>query len=74
MKALEITSSLNQTLGKARKIHEESTEEYTGTGSEITEHENNSGIYQQLLKSATVTVVTKVSVSFELKGKTKKKK
>ena len=73
MKALEITRSLNQTLGRARLIQEESTEEYTGSATDETEHESN-GSFQELLKLATVTAVTKVSVSFQLKGKARKKK
>lgn len=75
VKAVEMARSLNQTLGRARQIQEESTEEYTGSMADLThEHGNNDGTFQELLKLATVTVVTKICVSFELKGKTKKRK
>ena len=72
VKALEIANSLNQNLGQARHIHEQATEEYMGRESEgrIIERTET---FQELIKSATVTVVTKVFVAFELKIRSKKR-
>ena len=72
VKALEIANSLNQSLGQARHIHEEATEEYTGKELERRSGERTE-TFQELIKFATVTVVTKIFVAFELKVKTKKR-
>ena len=72
IKAIEIASSLNQSLGQARHIHEQSMEEYTGKDVEERFTEKTE-TFQDLIKSATVSVITKVFVAFELKVKTKKK-
>ena len=72
VKALEIANSLNQSLGPARHINEESTDEFTGRELEERNTEKTE-TFQELIKLATVTVVTKVFVAFELKVKTKKR-
>ena len=72
VKALEIANSLNQSLGPARHINEESTDEFTGRELEERNTERKE-TFQELIKLATVTVVTKVFVAFELKVKTKKR-
>jgi uncharacterized protein YggE len=80
VKALEIANSLNQNLGQARQIHEQAIEEYTGrVRREKGEGSQSEGrsierteTFQELIKSATVTVATKVFVAFELKVRSKK--
>ena len=72
VKALEIANSLNQSLGQARHINEESTEEFTGRELEERNTERTQ-TFQELIKLTTVTVVTKVLVAFELKVKKKKR-
>jgi uncharacterized protein YggE len=72
VKALEIANSLNQNLGQARQIHEQAIEEYTGRESEGRSIERTE-TFQELIKSATVTVATKVFVAFELKVRSKKR-
>lgn len=72
VKALEIANSLNQTLGPAKHIYEQSTEEYTGRDLE-TRNTEKTETFQELIRLATATVITRVFVAFELKVKTKRR-
>lgn len=73
VKAMQIASSLNQTLGEARHICEISTEEFTGQDI-IGRNERKIKSFQELVNSATVTVATKVFVAFELNAQKNKRK
>ncbi|XP_037375886.1 interleukin-1 receptor-associated kinase 1-binding protein 1 [Talpa occidentalis] len=74
-KAQEVCNLVGQTLGKPLLIKEEETKEWEG---QIEDHPSSrlssSLTIQQKIKSATIHAASKVFVTFEVKGKDKKKK
>ncbi|XP_004673694.1 PREDICTED: interleukin-1 receptor-associated kinase 1-binding protein 1 [Condylura cristata] len=74
-KAQEVCNLVGQTLGKPLLIKEEETKEWEG---QIDDHPSSglssSLTVQQKIKSATIHAASKVFVTFEVKGKDKKKK
>ncbi|XP_069866216.1 interleukin-1 receptor-associated kinase 1-binding protein 1 [Dipodomys merriami] len=74
-KAQEVCHLVGQTLGKPLLIKEEETKEWEG---QIEEHPSSGPLssltVQQKIKSATLYAASKVFVTFEVKGKEKKKK
>ncbi|XP_060061403.1 interleukin-1 receptor-associated kinase 1-binding protein 1 isoform X2 [Erinaceus europaeus] len=74
-KAQEVCNLVGQVLGKPLLIKEEETKEWEG---QIEDHPSSrlssSLTVQQKIKSATIHAYSKVSATFEVKGKEKKKK
>ncbi|XP_004470857.1 interleukin-1 receptor-associated kinase 1-binding protein 1 isoform X2 [Dasypus novemcinctus] len=74
-KAQEVCNLVGQTLGKPLLIKEEETKEWEG---QIDDHQSSrlssSLTIQQKIKSATIHAASKVFITFEVKGKEKKKK
>ncbi|XP_069344524.1 interleukin-1 receptor-associated kinase 1-binding protein 1 [Eulemur rufifrons] len=74
-KAQEVCNLVGQTLGKPLLIKEEETKEWEG---QIDDHQSSklssSLTVQQKIKSATIHAASKVFITFEVKGKEKKKK
>lgn len=74
-KAQEVCDLVGQTLGKPLLIKEEETKEWEG---QIDDHQISrlpgSLTVQQKIKSATMHAASKVFITFEVKGKEKKKK
>ncbi|XP_057595529.1 interleukin-1 receptor-associated kinase 1-binding protein 1 [Hippopotamus amphibius kiboko] len=74
-KAQEVCNLVGQTLGKPLLIKEEETKEWEG---QIDDHQSSrlssSLTVQQKIKSATIHAASKVFITFEVKGREKKKK
>ncbi|XP_004422108.1 PREDICTED: interleukin-1 receptor-associated kinase 1-binding protein 1 [Ceratotherium simum simum] len=74
-KAQEVCNLVGQTLGKPLLIKEEETKEWEG---QIDDHQpsrlSSSSTVQEKIKSATIYATSKVFITFEVKGKEKKKK
>ncbi|KAM5256503.1 interleukin-1 receptor-associated kinase 1-binding protein 1 [Ctenodactylus gundi] len=74
-KAQEVCNLVGQTLGKPLLIKEEETKEWEG---QIDNHQSprlsGSLTVQQKMKNATIHAASKVFITFEVKGKEKKKK
>uniref|UniRef100_I3MWJ5 Interleukin-1 receptor-associated kinase 1-binding protein 1 n=1 Tax=Ictidomys tridecemlineatus TaxID=43179 RepID=I3MWJ5_ICTTR len=72
-KAQEVCNLVGQTLGKPLLIKEEETKEWDG---QPDNHQSSSSslTIQQKIKSATIHAASKVLITFEVKGKEKKKK
>ncbi|XP_003404432.1 interleukin-1 receptor-associated kinase 1-binding protein 1 [Loxodonta africana] len=74
-KAQEVCNLVGQTIGKPLLIKEEETKEWEG---QIDDHQSSrlssSLTVQQKIKSATIHAASKVFITFEVKGKEKKKK
>nr|XP_045364576.1 interleukin-1 receptor-associated kinase 1-binding protein 1 isoform X2 [Camelus bactrianus] len=74
-KAQGVCNLVGQTLGKPLLIKEEETKEWEG---QIDDHQSprlsSSPTVQQKIKSATIHAASRVFVTFEVKGKEKKKK
>ncbi|XP_007949507.1 interleukin-1 receptor-associated kinase 1-binding protein 1 [Orycteropus afer afer] len=74
-KAQEVCNLVGQTIGKPLLIKEEETKEWEG---QIDDHQSSrlssSLTVQQKIKSATIHAASKVFITFEVKGKDKKKK
>nr|KAF6462075.1 interleukin 1 receptor associated kinase 1 binding protein 1 [Molossus molossus] len=74
-KAQEVCNLVGQTLGKPLLIKEEETKEWEG---QIDDHQSSklssSLTVQQKIRSATIHAASKVFITFEVKGKEKKKK
>ncbi|XP_048209612.1 interleukin-1 receptor-associated kinase 1-binding protein 1 isoform X2 [Perognathus longimembris pacificus] len=74
-KAQEVCHLVGQTLGKPLLIREEETKEWEG---QMEEHSSSGSLssltVQQKIKSATLYAASKVFVTFEVKGKEKRKK
>ncbi|XP_036174187.1 interleukin-1 receptor-associated kinase 1-binding protein 1 [Myotis myotis] len=74
-KAQEVCNLVGQTLGKPLLIKEEETKEWEG---QIDDHQSSklssSLTVQQKIKSATIHAASKVFLTFEVKGKEKKKR
>ncbi|KAL4838149.1 hypothetical protein H8958_022344 [Nasalis larvatus] len=74
-KAQEVCNLVGQTLGKPLLIKEEETKEWEG---QIDDHQSSrlssSLTVQQKIKSATIHTASKVFITFEVKGKEKRKK
>ncbi|XP_037699522.1 interleukin-1 receptor-associated kinase 1-binding protein 1 isoform X2 [Choloepus didactylus] len=74
-KAQEVCNLVGQTLGKPLLIKEEETKEWEG---QIEDHQSSrlssSLTVQQKIRSATIHAASKVFITFEVKGKERKKK
>ncbi|XP_015362084.1 interleukin-1 receptor-associated kinase 1-binding protein 1 isoform X5 [Marmota marmota marmota] len=72
-KAQEVCNLVGQTLGKPLLIKEEETKEWDG---QPDNHQSSSSslTVQQKIKSATIHAASKVLITFEVRGKEKKKK
>ncbi|XP_077018399.1 interleukin-1 receptor-associated kinase 1-binding protein 1 [Tamandua tetradactyla] len=74
-KAQEVCNLVGQTLGKPLLIKEEETKEWEG---QVEDHQllrpSSSLTVQQKIRSATIHAASKVFVTFEVKGKDRKKK
>ncbi|XP_075410979.1 interleukin-1 receptor-associated kinase 1-binding protein 1 [Tenrec ecaudatus] len=74
-KAQEVCTLVGQSIGKPLLIKEEETKEWEG---QVDDHQSSSLssslTVQQKIKSATIHAASKVFVTFEVKGKEKKKK
>uniref|UniRef100_A0A4X1UXR9 Interleukin-1 receptor-associated kinase 1-binding protein 1 n=1 Tax=Sus scrofa TaxID=9823 RepID=A0A4X1UXR9_PIG len=74
-KAQEVCNFIGQTLGKPLLIKEEETKEWEG---QVDDHQSSrlssSLTVQQKIKSATIHAASKVFITFEVKGREKKKK
>nr|XP_042137316.1 interleukin-1 receptor-associated kinase 1-binding protein 1 isoform X1 [Peromyscus maniculatus bairdii] len=73
-KAQEVCDLVGQTLGKPLLIKEEETKEWEGQIDDQLSRLPGSLTVQQKIKSATIHAASKVFITFEVKGKEKKKK
>uniref|UniRef100_A0A667GJE9 Interleukin-1 receptor-associated kinase 1-binding protein 1 n=1 Tax=Lynx canadensis TaxID=61383 RepID=A0A667GJE9_LYNCA len=74
-KAQEVCNLVGQTLGKPLLIKEEETKEWEGQIDDLQSSRLSSSLtVQQKIKSATIHVASKVFITFEVKGKEKKRK
>uniref|UniRef100_A0A8D2CNS2 Interleukin-1 receptor-associated kinase 1-binding protein 1 n=1 Tax=Sciurus vulgaris TaxID=55149 RepID=A0A8D2CNS2_SCIVU len=74
-KAREVCNLVGQTLGKPLLIKEEETKEWDGQPDDHQSSTLSSSLtVQQKIKSATIHAASKVLITFEVKGKEKKKK
>ncbi|XP_077759435.1 interleukin-1 receptor-associated kinase 1-binding protein 1 isoform X3 [Canis aureus] len=74
-KAQEVCNLVGQTLGKPLLIKEEETKEWEGQIDDLQSSRLSSSLtVQQKIKSATIHAASKVFITFEVKGKEKKRK
>ncbi|XP_034846845.1 interleukin-1 receptor-associated kinase 1-binding protein 1 isoform X2 [Mirounga angustirostris] len=74
-KAQEVCNLVGQTLGKPLLIKEEETKEWEGQIDDLQSSRLSSSLtVQQKIKSATIHASSKVFITFEVKGKEKKRK
>ncbi|XP_008564867.1 PREDICTED: interleukin-1 receptor-associated kinase 1-binding protein 1 [Galeopterus variegatus] len=74
-KAQEVCNLVGQTLGKPLLIKEEETKEWEGQIDDLPSSRLSSSLtVQQKIKNATIHAASKVFITFEVKGKEKKKK
>ncbi|XP_006898497.1 PREDICTED: interleukin-1 receptor-associated kinase 1-binding protein 1-like [Elephantulus edwardii] len=73
-KAQEVCNFVGQTIGKPLLIKEEETKEWEGPVDDNQSRLSSSLTVQQKIKSATLYAASKVFITFEVKGKEKKKK
>nr|XP_060471986.1 interleukin-1 receptor-associated kinase 1-binding protein 1 isoform X2 [Panthera onca] len=74
-KAQEVCNLVGQILGKPLLIKEEETKEWEGQIDDLQSSRLSSSLtVQQKIKSATIHVASKVFITFEVKGKEKKRK
>ncbi|XP_027458806.2 interleukin-1 receptor-associated kinase 1-binding protein 1 isoform X3 [Zalophus californianus] len=74
-KAQEVCNLVGQTLGKPLLIKEEETKEWEGQIDDLQSSRLSSSLtVQQKIKSATIYAASKVFITFEVKGKEKKRK
>ncbi|XP_003796788.1 interleukin-1 receptor-associated kinase 1-binding protein 1 [Otolemur garnettii] len=75
LKAQDVCNLVGQTLGKPLLIKEEETKEWEGQTDDHQSSKLSSSLtVQQKIKSATIYAASKVFITFEVKGKEKKKK
>ncbi|XP_044102866.1 interleukin-1 receptor-associated kinase 1-binding protein 1 isoform X2 [Neovison vison] len=74
-KAQEVCNVVGQTLGKPLLIKEEETKEWEGQVDDLQSSRLSGSLtIQQKIKSATIHAASKVFITFEVKGKEKKRK
>ena len=73
-KALEVVQMFNQCLGPPVLIREEQYEEFVGNHTEHSDKAEGELTFQQKVAIATVTVIVKIFVIFEIREKSKARK